>query len=172
MRSLRVEMQSYRADNERLVKAQEEQNQLNAAMLQSLTNIQKRMKFGDRTVRPEGSKSTARRRKRSPSGSSDSEGSTRGSSSSSHKNNRKSLYQNHSRYEFRKEKLPIFNGEVNTGQEVEAWIVGMRKYFQVQDYYGNMKARVAIFNLTGRTSIWWENFKQVKKINERNIVWK
>ena len=39
MRSLRVEMQSYRADNERLVKALEEQNQLNATMLQSLTDI-------------------------------------------------------------------------------------------------------------------------------------
>ena len=33
MRSLRVEMQSYRANNERLVKAQEEQNQLNATIL-------------------------------------------------------------------------------------------------------------------------------------------
>ena len=39
MRSLRVEMKSYRADNERLVKAQEEHNQLNVVMLQSLTNI-------------------------------------------------------------------------------------------------------------------------------------
>ena len=39
MRILRVEMQSYKADNERLVKAQEEQNQLNAAMLQILTSI-------------------------------------------------------------------------------------------------------------------------------------
>ena len=35
-----------------------------------------------------------------------------------------------------------------------------------------MKARVAIFNLTRRASIWWEHFKKVKKINERNIVWK
>ena len=41
MRSLKVEMQSHRAYNERLVKAQEEQNQLNAAMLQSLTDIQR-----------------------------------------------------------------------------------------------------------------------------------
>ena len=48
----------------------------------------------------------------------------------------------------------------------------MRKYFQVQDYSGNMKARVAIFNLTGRASIWWEHFRQVKNINERKIVWK
>ena len=48
----------------------------------------------------------------------------------------------------------------------------MRNYFQVQDYYGNMKDMVAIFNLTGRASIWWENFRQVKNINERKIVWK
>ena len=35
-----------------------------------------------------------------------------------------------------------------------------------------MKARVAIFNLTRRASIWWEHFRLVKKINERKIVWK
>ena len=35
-----------------------------------------------------------------------------------------------------------------------------------------MKARVAIFNLTGRESIWWNHFRKVKKINERKIVWK
>ena len=46
-RSLRVEMQSYMAYNEILVKAQEEQNQLNVGMLQILTDIQRRIKFGD-----------------------------------------------------------------------------------------------------------------------------
>ena len=35
-----------------------------------------------------------------------------------------------------------------------------------------MKARVAIFNLTGRASILWEQHIQVKKVNERRIVWK
>ena len=35
-----------------------------------------------------------------------------------------------------------------------------------------MKDRVVIFNLTGRGSIWWEHFRQVKNINERKIVWK
>ena len=79
-------MQSYREDNDRLVKAQEEQNQLNASMLQILTYIQRWMNSWDRTVRPEGSKSGTRRRKRSPSESSESEGSTRDSSSSSHEN--------------------------------------------------------------------------------------
>ena len=48
----------------------------------------------------------------------------------------------------------------------------MRKYFQVQDYSGNIKARVAILTLGGRASIWWEHHRKVKKINERKIVWK
>ena len=48
----------------------------------------------------------------------------------------------------------------------------MKKYFQVEDQYGNMKARVAIFNINGRASIWWEHLRQVKKINDRKIFWK
>ena len=129
------------------------------------------MKSRDQTVRPEGSKSTVRRRKRSPSGSSNSEGSIKGSSSSSHRNKKERRYQNRSRDEFKKAKPPTFDGEVKNGQEAEAWLLGMRKYFQVQ-YPGNMKAMVSIFNLTGRASIWWGHFRKVKKINERNIVWK
>ena len=154
------------------------------------------MNFGDQTVKLEGSKNTARGRKWSPSGSYDSENSTDGSIFSSHENKRKRYpcgsfdskrstedsgsssqrgrrkrrYQNCSRDEFSKAKPPTFNGEVKTGQEVEAWLLGIRKYFQVQDYSGNMKARVAIFSLTRRASIWWEHFRQVKKINQRKIV--
>ena len=47
MRSLMVDMQSYRADNERLVKAQEENNKLNLSMLQILTDIQRKINSGD-----------------------------------------------------------------------------------------------------------------------------
>ena len=100
-------------------------------MLQILTDIQRRMNFGDQTVRPEGIMSSTRRRKRSPSESSDSEGSTSDSSSSSHGNERKRRYWNHSCDEFKKARPPIFNGEIKNGQEAEAWILGMRKYFQV-----------------------------------------
>ena len=149
-----MEMQSYRVDNEILVKAQEEKNQLNATMLKSLTYIQRWMNSGDRTLRQEGSKSTARRIKRSPSGPSDSEGSTSDLSSSSHRNERKRRYRNHSCDEFKKVRSPIFNGKIKDGQEVEAWLLRMRKYFQVPNYSGNLKARVAIINLTRRASIW------------------
>ena len=72
--------------------------------------------------------------------------------------------------EFRKAKPPTFDGEIKFGQEAEAWILGMRNYFQVQHYYGNMKARVGIFNLNGRASIQWDHLRQVKKIDGRKIV--
>ena len=85
---------------------------------------------------------------------------------------RKRCHQNLSHDEFNKARPPTYNGEIKNGQEVEAWLLGMKKYIQVQDYSGNMKERVAIFNLNGRASIWWEHFRKVKNINERKIVWK
>ena len=130
------------------------------------------MSSGHRAVHLEGNKSSARRRKKYSSGLSDSKGSTGGSSSSSHIDKRKRSYQNSSHDEFKKERPPSFNGERNTGQEVEAWLLGMKKYFQIQNYSGNMKARASIFNLTRREYIWREHLRQVKKMNERNIVWK
>ena len=63
----------------------------------------------------------------------------------------------------------IFNGEIKNGQEAEDWLLGMRKYFQVQDYSRNMDARFSIFNLNGRASIWWEHLRQVKKINDEKM---
>ena len=82
---------------------------------------------------------------------------------------RKRHYKNHLYRKFTKAKPPTFDGEVKSGQEGESWLLGMGNYFQAQDYSGNMKARVAIFNLNGRESIWWEHLRKVKKINERNI---
>ena len=102
-------------------------------MPQILTNIHRWMNSGDQTLRPEGSKSTTRRRKRYPSGSFDSKGSTSGSGSSFRENKRKRHYQNSSHDEFKKARPSTFNGEINNGQEAESWLLGMRKYFQVQD---------------------------------------
>ena len=51
-----------------LIKAQEEQHQLNVAILQSLTDLYKKIDSGR-----EGSKSSTKRRRRTSSGSSDSE---------------------------------------------------------------------------------------------------
>ena len=70
----------------------------------------------------------------SPSESSQSKGSTEDSSSSPHGEKRRRRYRNNSRDEFKKARPTTFNGETNNGQEAEAWVLVMRKYFQVQDY--------------------------------------
>ena len=142
-----------------LIKAQEEQHQLNAAMLQSLVDLYKKKDSRQGTSRLEGSKSSTRRRRMTFSGSFDSKESSGDTILSSHKRKRRRHHRDRSRDEFKKAKPPPFDGEVKTGQDAEAWLLGIRKYFQVQDYLGNMKARVSIFNLNGRTSIWWEHFK-------------
>ena len=79
-----------------LVKSQEEQHQLNAAILQSLTDLQKKIDSGQGKSRPEGSKRSTRRRRRTSSGSSDSEESSGDTSSSSHKRKRRRPHRNHS----------------------------------------------------------------------------
>ena len=47
----------------------------------------------------------------------------------------------------------------------------MKKYFQINNYFNQLKARMAIYNLTGKADIWWQDLKRVKGIREKNINW-
>ena len=62
----------------------------------------------------------------------------------------------------------MFNGEVEKGEEAEAWILGMKKYFQIYNYSDILKARMAIYNLTRHVDIWWWDVKRVKT-SKRNM---
>jgi len=73
--------------------------------------------------------------------------------------------------EFKKIKPPTFNGEVEKGEEAEAWLSGMKKYFQIYNYFDELKARMAIYNLTGNADIWWQDIKRVKGIKEKYMTW-
>ena len=48
----------------------------------------------------------------------------------------------------------------------------MKKHFKIRDYSKNEKDRIAIFNLNGKASIWWEHLSQMKGSNEKRIVGK
>jgi hypothetical protein len=50
VRSMKVELRSYRDDNENLIKAQEKQTELNVVLLQSLSEIQKHLQQGPTTI--------------------------------------------------------------------------------------------------------------------------
>jgi hypothetical protein len=58
------------------------------------------------------------------------------------------------------------------GEEVEAWLSRMQKYFQIYNYSGELKERMAIYNLIGKEDIWWQDIKRIKNIKERKITWK
>ena len=66
--------------------------------------------------------------------------------------------------EFKKIKPPMFNGEVENCEEVEAWLSDMKKYFQIYNYSDRLKVRMVIYNLTGKADIWWKDIKRVKNI--------
>ena len=38
----------------------------------------------------------------------------------------------------------------------------MKKYFQIYNYSNQLKARMAIYSLTGKADIWWQDLKRVK----------
>jgi len=40
--------------------------------------------------------------------------------------------------ELRKIKTPSFDGENKKGEDVEAWLLGIKKYFQFNDYSSNV----------------------------------
>eukprot|EP00253_Pinus_taeda_P012645 PITA_12645 len=71
--------------------------------------------------------------------------------------------------EFRKIKPPHFDGEQE--EAAEAWLINMNKYFQLYEYDHNLKARLAIFQLQGNATLWWEEVKIVKGVTEQTITW-
>ena len=55
--------------------------------------------------------------------------------------------------EFKNIKPPMFNGEVETDEKVEAWLSSMKNYFQIYNYSDRLKSWMAIYNLTRKDDI-------------------
>ena len=64
----------------------------------------------------------------------------------------------------------MFNKEAEKGEEVKAWLSGMKKYFHIYNYSDRLKARMAIYNLTGKDDIWWQDIKRVKNLKEKYLT--
>jgi hypothetical protein len=74
--------------------------------------------------------------------------------------------------EMNKIKPPTFDREHKKDEDVETWMVGMRKYFQLQNYSSHVEGRISIYQLKGKTSIWWEHLVQVQHVREKNVTWR
>ena len=73
--------------------------------------------------------------------------------------------------EFKKVKPTNFDGESTTGEEVEAWMLDIKKYFQIYNYSNNVKVRMQIYNLKGNASIQWQDLKSSHGLKDNNMEW-
>jgi hypothetical protein len=74
--------------------------------------------------------------------------------------------------EINKIKPPTFDDEHKKNEYVETWMLGMRNYFQVHNYFAHEEGRIVIYHLKGKESMWWDQFVQVKHINENKVTWR
>ena len=72
--------------------------------------------------------------------------------------------------EMNKIKPPMFDGEHKKEEDIETWFLGMRKYFQLQNYSSHAEGRIAIYQLKGKASMWWDQLVQVQHIKEKNVT--
>eukprot|EP00253_Pinus_taeda_P003334 PITA_03334 len=62
--------------------------------------------------------------------------------------------------------------EANLEEEVtEAWLINMNKHFQFYEYDHNLKARLAIYQLQTKATLWWEEVKMIHGVSEQNVIW-
>jgi hypothetical protein len=53
-------------------------------------------------------------------------------------------------------KPPSFDGEREREDDVEAWFLGIRKYFRLHNYSSNLEARFATYHLHGKVAMLWD----------------
>ena len=56
--------------------------------------------------------------------------------------------------EFKKFKPPKFDEHMKKLENAEAWLLGMKNFFKLNNYSENMKAKIDTFSLKGKSNIW------------------
>jgi hypothetical protein len=74
------------------------------------------------------------------------------------------------RGEMNKIKPPTFEGEHKKDEDAETWLLGMRKYFQLNNYCSQAEGRISIYQLKGKASMWWDQLVQVHHIKEKSVT--
>ena len=65
---------------------------------------------------------------------------------------------------------PTFYGRAS-GEDAEAWITSMEKYFLVWNYTRKSRAIWATFKLMGEVGTWWENVMTEKRFQHGEVTW-
>jgi hypothetical protein len=178
LEGLQREAKERRADSRKLMKVKDRQGKLNLKFLQSLERIEKKLEKG----RDSGTTESRRehgRRSRSRSSSRHHSRSQKHSDRETHSSSSPSPTRKHQKSgreelkgEMNKIKPPTFDGEHKKEEDAETWLLGMKKYFQLQNYSARAEGRIAMYQLKGKASMWWDQFVQVQHIREKEVTWK
>jgi hypothetical protein len=175
---LQREAQAHRADSRKLMRIRDRQGEFNLKMLKNLERIERKLEKESGTSKT-GSRRTPERKRRSRSGSRHRRRSPKHSDKEAHSSSSPSPTRKHRRSgvdelkgEMNKIKPPTFDGEHKKEEDVETWLLGMRKYFQLQNYSSQAEGRIAMYQLKGKASMWWDQLVQVQHIREKDITWK
>jgi hypothetical protein len=74
--------------------------------------------------------------------------------------------------EMNKIKPPMFDGEHKKDEDVETWMLVMRKCFQLHNYSSHAEGIISIYQLKGKASMWWYQLVQVKHIKDKTVTWR
>jgi hypothetical protein len=189
VRSLKMEVQSYKADNERMMG---EKSQINDRVFQILNQLQRQTKKGSNSRQEEGGKCHEIRDSHGRDGYSRSANRAHGHHSPPYsgrkfdasddpvsspkvspiKQQRVKQEVDSLQGEMRKLKPPSFDGEREREDDVEAWFIGLQIYFQLHNYLSNLEANISTYHLHRKATMWWDQLKQVEHVNESRITWK
>jgi hypothetical protein len=147
-------------------------------MLKSLERIERKLEK-ESDIRKTRSRRTPKRKRRSRSVNRHRRRSPKHSGKEAHSSSSPSPTRKHRRSgvdelkgEMNKIKPPTFDGEHQKEEYVETWLLGMRKYFQLQNYSSHAEGRIVMYQLKGKSSMWWDQLVQVQHIREKDITWK
>jgi hypothetical protein len=161
IKNLQKDVQSHKDDNERLMRDKEEHDEFNMNLLQSFNIIEKKLdkESGSSKVGSHRSPdekritiSVSRHHHHSPRNSNKKENKI---SSPSPIRKDKMFGVDEIRGEMNKIKPRTFDGEQKKGEDVETWLLGMIKYFQLHNYSSHVEGIIAIYQLKGKESMWW-----------------
>jgi hypothetical protein len=162
IRNMRKDVQSHKANNERVMKSKEQQEEFNMKSIPSLYIIEKKLDKESGSNKS-GSHKTPKEKGKSRSGSKHHHHSQRKSKRRAHRNSSTSPSRKNKRSgvdelkgEMNKIKPPYFDGEHKKDEDAKTWLLGMRNYLQLHNYSSHAEGRISIYQLKGEASMWWD----------------
>jgi hypothetical protein len=159
---LQKDAQTHREDSRNIRKTRDKKGEFNLKLLKSLERIENKLKKESDSSKTE-IRTTLERKRRSRSVSRHRRLSPKHSSREAHSKSSPSPTIKHRRSgmddlkgEMNKIKPPMLDGEHKKEEDAETWLLGMRKYFQLQNYSSHAEGRIAMYQLKGKESMSWD----------------